>query len=87
MKEKIQKLFRLIDIQEDKNECRSSKLFGVGGLSRSDLDMIRMYATEIERCGGVQNISLMQPSGNIELVLRKAGLINGDLPKKHWFYG
>ena len=56
-----------------KNEYRASTLRGVKNMSRSDLDMIELYAETIDRTGSYYG--LMEPRGGVREVLIKYGYL------------
>ena len=59
-----------------KNEYRASTLRGVKNLSRSDLDMIELYAETIDRTGSYYG--LMEPRGGVREVLIKYGYLKEE---------
>lgn len=55
--------------RENWDERSQFKLAGVGNLSNSDLDTLELYAKEYN------GYNLMEPMGNIKLILKKYNVI------------
>ena len=76
-RENAQKLIKTINQKINSwNERSSFTINGVKNLSRSDLDMIKLYCQNVINYGDYRG--LMKPLGSEKEVLEKAGIIVED---------
>jgi hypothetical protein len=77
--DQAQKLIRDVQSAIDRwNERSQFKMKGVTNLSRSNLDVIELYARQLIHSGGYNFSGLADPLGGVAQVLQKYGLMGAE---------